>query len=108
MKSLAQIADEMMIEWVIQRRCEMDLIRRDHVRNMINYNADSATLATHLNFLLDEIPRANVQAAWVGIDHEPHEVYECNACGYDVAPEDINEYRFCPCCGASMGGDDNG
>lgn len=61
MKSLAQIKSDIVEAHLtrIEKRGEnMDLIRRDHVRNMIKDHVVSATFATHLEFLLDEIPRA--------------------------------------------------
>ena len=44
---------------------------------------------------------------WIGIDEEPHEDYECDACGYVVSTWTANiepheEYKFCPNCGAKM------
>nr|MCR5475491.1 hypothetical protein [Lachnospiraceae bacterium] len=41
-------------------------------------------------------------AAWVGIDQEPHEVYECNACGWLLYDEDRTDFKYCPNCGAKM------
>ena len=41
-------------------------------------------------------------AAWVGIDQEPHEIYECNACGGLLYEEDTKDFIFCPSCGAKM------
>lgn len=50
--------------------------------------------------------------AWVGIDEEPHEDYECNVCGFvvstwtaNIKPQEV--YKYCPHCGAYMinGGD---
>lgn len=48
-------------------------------------------------------------SAWVPIDEEPHEDYECAKCGEivttgsaNIKPEEI--YRFCPKCGSRMTG----
>lgn len=34
--------------------------------------------------------------------------YECSNCGYTVHYQFIDEYNFCPNCGAKMKGDTNG
>ena len=46
---------------------------------------------------------------WVSIDDEPHEDYECDRCWYVCSTFTANinpseEYKFCPNCGADMGG----
>jgi len=41
-------------------------------------------------------------AAWVPTDEEPHEVYECNACGWLLYNEDRADFKYCPNCGAKM------
>ena len=45
--------------------------------------------------------------AWVGIDAEPHGIWECNACGDTIITEDLTDFQYCPHCGAFMvnGGD---
>ena len=40
--------------------------------------------------------------AWVPIDAEPHDIYECNACGWLLYYEDRTDYKYCPNCGAKM------
>ena len=41
--------------------------------------------------------------AWVPIDDDPPEDWECNNCGYTIyGVEDPEEYKFCPNCGAEM------
>ena len=51
---------------------------------------------------IENNPAEEKTAAWVGIDQEPHEVYECNACGWLLYEEDTKDFRFCPSCGAKM------
>lgn len=41
-------------------------------------------------------------AAWVPIDEEPHEIYECNACGWLLYDVDRADFKYCPNCGARM------
>ena len=41
-------------------------------------------------------------AAWVPTDEEPHEIYECNSCGWLLYEVDTKDFRFCPSCGAKM------
>lgn len=40
--------------------------------------------------------------AWVPTDEEPHEVYECNACGWLLYDKDRTDFKYCPNCGAKM------
>jgi len=46
---------------------------------------------------------------WIGIDEEPHEVWECDHCGFVIDgsgcidPYDYRDtYKFCPNCGCRM------
>ena len=46
---------------------------------------------------------------WIGIDEEPHEVWECDHCGFVIDgsgcidPYDYRDtYKFCPHCGCAM------
>ena len=46
---------------------------------------------------------------WIGIDEEPHEVWECDHCGFVIDgsgcidPYDYRDtYKYCPNCGAKM------
>ena len=46
---------------------------------------------------------------WIGIDEEPHEVWECDHCGFVIDgsgcidPYDYRDtYKYCPYCGARM------
>ena len=41
-------------------------------------------------------------AAWVPTDEEPHEIYECNACGWLLYDQDRTDFKYCPNCGARM------
>ena len=34
--------------------------------------------------------------------------FNCSKCGYIVADDDVEEYKFCPNCGADMRGEENG
>lgn len=46
--------------------------------------------------------------AWVGIDDFPHQEWECNQCGkivYTDSETGIEEFEFCPNCGADMRGE---
>ena len=52
---------------------------------------------------LEYLPAADhKKGAWVGIDQEPHEIYECNSCGWLLYEVDTKDFRFCPSCGARM------
>ena len=46
---------------------------------------------------------------WIDIDEEPHEVWECDHCGFVIDgsgcidPYDYRDtYKYCPNCGAKM------
>ncbi len=40
--------------------------------------------------------------AWVPIDAEPHDIHECNACGWLLYDIDTKDFKYCPNCGARM------
>ena len=53
----------------------------------------------------DEFPSVTPKektAAWVPTDEEPHEIYECNACGWLLYDADRTDFEYCPNCGARM------
>ena len=53
---------------------------------------------------LDRVPVVDAQPVrhghWVGIDDAPHDVWECDMCGYTYESE--YRYNYCPHCGADM------
>ena len=54
------------------------------------------------NRVLEILNREEKTAAWVPTDEEPHEVYECNACGWLLYDVDRTDFKYCPNCGARM------
>lgn len=56
--------------------------------------------------ILENLPTAKPDTgAWVGIDDFPHEEWECNQCGkvvYTDCEIGIEDYEYCPHCGAEM------
>ena len=43
---------------------------------------------------------------WVGIDDYPHDTWECDRCGCVVENDNrIEDWKFCPNCGADMRGE---
>lgn len=68
------------------------------------------SLMGRVMFFTEHLPSVTPQPKtgyWVGIDEEPHEVYECSRCGRVVSTFTANiephiEYKFCPNCGAKM------
>lgn len=59
---------------------------------------------------LDRVPVVDAEPVryghWIGIDDEPHEVWECDRCGYTYESE--HRYNYCPHCGADMRGEKDG
>ena len=56
----------------------------------------------------DEVETERKKGNWVGIDDEPCETFECDVCGFVL--EDWIQgalYRYCPNCGAWMGGEND-
>ena len=54
---------------------------------------------------LPNVQPERAKGNWVPIDEEPHEDFECNRCGNVMcAVYDIDDYKFCPECGADMRG----
>ena len=69
---------------------------REHCQKIINATVDINRAAFKLAHPEEKT------AAWVPIDEEPHEVYECNACGWLLYDVDRTDFKYCPNCGARM------
>lgn len=87
-------------EYLEQKPCE-DCISRHDALNCVTFNEVRYRMVEDIKALPSVTPKEKT-AAWVGIDQEPHEVYECNACGWLLYEEDTKDFRFCPSCGARM------
>ena len=92
-----------------------DLIKRQAVLNYpirINHydeehgNRDFVLGIESVMEYVESLPSAKRETgAWVGIDDFPHQEWECNQCGkivYTDSETGIEEYEFCPHCGAEM------
>ena len=55
-----------------------------------------------LDMAIEALEQQEKTAAWVPTDEEPHEIYECNACGWLLYDEDRADFKYCPNCGARM------
>ena len=100
------------IEALEQQPCE-DCISREAVLETIedcnsdglkgifcSYN-DGERFKEYIKDLPSATPKEKT-AAWVPIDAEPHDICECNACGWLLYYEDKTDYKYCPNCGAKM------
>ena len=83
----------------------------ENIRTLNKYyhpeDNDDETLVSEvigrLNKLHSVTPKEKT-AAWVPVDDEPHEIYECNACGWLLYEVDTEDFKYCPNCGARMEG----
>lgn len=95
--------------------CEDCISREEAIKWMENIRAlnryyhpnedDDITLVSEVISRLNQLPSVTPKektAVWVGIDQEPHEVYECNACGWLLYDENRTDFKYCPNCGARM------
>ena len=87
-----------------------DAISREYLFKVLDdFCGHERTATITLDTLADlvyELPSVTPSrryGAWIGIDEEPHEDFECCVCGKAIyAIEDLSEYKFCPNCGAEM------
>lgn len=96
-----------------QEPCE-DAISRQAVLDKLNeWEWQELYLPIHFKEnIIDELPSvtpAERTGHWVEIDDEPHEVWECDNCGFVIdgsgcvdAYDYRDTYKFCPNCGAKM------
>lgn len=94
-----------------------DYIRRDIVLKIINTVNDTGGFAGYADYcvLFDEIdtmPASNVQPVKHGEWEKKSTVgvFRCSLCQhiFMLGADEIDEYHFCPNCGADMRGDENG
>ena len=108
------------LEWLLknhyhnqkQQPCD-DCISRQAVKHVIidsiadlEYESENREMQDIIDKLPSVTPKEKT-AAWVPTDEEPHEDYECSACGYvlytyNTFIEPESEYKYCPNCGARM------
>jgi rubredoxin len=79
---------------------------------MATWDWQELYLPIHFKQLLDALPPVSVAekvGCWVEIDDEPHEVWECDHCGFVIDgsgcidPYEYRDtYKYCPNCGARM------
>lgn len=78
----------------------------DTIADFIKNNYSVAKLILNINAIPSAEPKTG---HWIGIDEEPHEVWECDHCGFVIDgsgcidPYDYRDtYKFCPNCGIRM------
>ena len=67
----------------------------------INFYYNDCMMYDDLSRMLDELIAEN-KGEWKRIS--PAGIYECSCCGQNVMTSDIECYKFCHGCGASMKG----
>lgn len=74
-----------------------------------NFTRDSYTAHEWFETVEKALKQEPKTGHWIGIDEEPHEVWECDRCGFVIDgsgcidPYDYRDtYKFCPNCGARM------
>ena len=94
----------------------MRLIDADAFRERIDYvypftkegqkHAMFDVAKSSLLFALNTMPTIEEERKkghWIGIDDFPHEMWECDQCGKTIEDDDrIDDWKFCPSCGARM------
>lgn len=93
-------AIDMAIEALEQQPCE-DCISRQEAINCVTLNEFRYKIVEDIKILPSVTPKEKT-AAWVPTDEEPHEIYECNACGWLLYANDRTDFKYCPNCGARM------
>lgn len=103
------------IEALLQEPCEDAVSRQALIdlaeKGVLVSNGNLKSVTKAINGLPSVIP-IRPKGAWVGIDEEPHETWECNHCGFvidcsgcDVPTEHRDAFKFCPNCGLDMRGE---
>ena len=88
-----------------QEPCE-DCISRQAVLDMMQMRISGKELYKAVYDLPSVTPQPKT-GHWIGIDEEPHEDWECDNCGFVIwADENIEEFHYCPNCGADMRGEE--
>ena len=92
-----------------QEPCE-DTISRQAVLNLKQTFHDNAGYETEYVDIEDikalpSVSLARPKGKWMEYCYQN---FNCSKCGYIVADDDVEEYKFCPNCGADMRGEENG
>ena len=83
------------IEWLMIHKALLTYARK----SLSTMDAEFAMAMANTEPRIKEVDK---RAAWVGIDEEPHEIWECNACGFLIFNVDKDDFKYCPNCGAKM------
>ena len=89
-----------------------DAISREAVKELIKCGVSTDTYddVEQVCKWIDALPSVTQKSGvWVEIDDEPHEVWECDHCGFVIdgsgciEPYEYRDtYKYCPNCGAKM------
>lgn len=111
-KKLAEYLEQEICDDAISRQAVINLIRGCNSALEEPRIFDTHNSGTIFEHYITELPPVNPQPKtghWVDIDEEPHEVWECDHCGFVIDgsgcidPYDYRDtYKFCPNCGAMM------
>ena len=112
-----QALEQQPCEDAISREAVVEAIEDDTRNGMYSHFAsdqDAQSFKKTIKALPSVIP-IKTKGAWIGIDEEPHETWECDHCGFVIdcsgcvdPTEYRNTFKFCPNCGVDMrdeGGD---
>ena len=87
-----------------------EYVDKKDLRNAL-YDADAITISGIS--IINRFPAADVMPVIHGYNekHEYPSLFKCSVCGcecWDTIPCDVQEFNYCPNCGAKIGGEYDG
>ena len=103
LEAISEIMEQQPCEDCISRRAMLDGLAS--IAKVKARSDAQKSLMGRVMFFTERLPSVTPKektAAWVPTDEEPHEIYECNACGWLLYDQDRTDFKYCPNCGAKM------